>query len=407
MIMGSENTSSIRYFKGRDNKPDHSETIDGQLEDRGYGYDGIFDEYTIRHGLIGAPVQYGLLENARRARLGLSVQDYRQAMGELFAPMSKVAAKNPYSSAPVERTVDELVTVTDKNRMICDPYPRLMVARDQVNMGAAALLMSVESARKLGVPEAKWVYLRGHADMKEQKLLGRPDIGASPASVTAVREALRVAGIGIDDVSAFDLYSCFPFPVFNICDGVGLATGDPRGLTLTGGLPYFGGPGNNYVMHALCALVARLRAEPGTLGLVGANGGLLSSHAVGVYSSTPRAFEACDSRPAQRAVDALPAVPLTPHPEGWGTVETCTVLHDRSGPQTVVVVGRCARSGGRFLAHSAPGDAATLAAFSDARAADGLQRRILARRHEGRNLFALSESALAAIAPSTSSGSGQ
>lgn len=81
LIMGSENTSSIRYFKGRDDQPDHSEAIDGQLEDRGYGYDGIFDEYTIRHGLIGAPVQYGLLENARRARLGLSVQDYRQAMG--------------------------------------------------------------------------------------------------------------------------------------------------------------------------------------------------------------------------------------------------------------------------------------------------------------------------------------
>ena len=30
------------------------------------------------------------------------------------------------------------ITVTDDNRMICDPYPRLMVARDQVNQGAAA-----------------------------------------------------------------------------------------------------------------------------------------------------------------------------------------------------------------------------------------------------------------------------
>ena len=54
-----------------------------------------------------------MLENARRARLGLSVADYRRAMGELFAPFTKVAAKNPFSSSPVERTVDELITVTD------------------------------------------------------------------------------------------------------------------------------------------------------------------------------------------------------------------------------------------------------------------------------------------------------
>ena len=67
----------------------------------------------MQHGLTGAPVQYGLLENARRARLGLSVADYRRTMAELFAPLSKVAAKNPFSSSPVERSVDEILTVTE------------------------------------------------------------------------------------------------------------------------------------------------------------------------------------------------------------------------------------------------------------------------------------------------------
>ena len=206
MLFGSENTSSLRFFEGRADKPDQSETVEGSLEDRGYGSDGIFDEYTIAHGLLGAPVQYGLLENARRARLGLSVADYRQRMGELFAPFTTVAAKNPFSSSPVERTVDELTTVTEGNRMICDPYPRLLLARDQVNEGAAVLLMSVEAARRLGVPQEKWVYLRGHADLVEQKLLGCVDVSTSPASIMAVREALSVAGTGLDDVATFDLY---------------------------------------------------------------------------------------------------------------------------------------------------------------------------------------------------------
>jgi acetyl-CoA C-acetyltransferase len=349
MVMGSENTSSLRYFDGRDDKPDHAETIDGQLEDRGYGYDGIFDEYTVRHGLIGAPVQYGLLENARRARVGLSVDQYRQTMGELFAPMSKVAAKNPYSSAPVERSVDELVTVTDKNRMICDPYPRLMVARDQVNMGAAALVMSVEAARKLGVPESKWVYLRGHADMKEQKLLDRPHVGASPASVLAVQEALRVAGIGLGDIAAFDLYSCFPFPVFNICDGVGLSVDDARGLTLTGGLPYFGGPGNNYSLHGIAEAVTRMRETPGRFALIGANGGIASKFSVGIYSTEPADWVPDRSAELCAEVSSWPTIAVTEYADGPATIETYTVRYDWT-PCTGIIIGRLDADGSRFLA---------------------------------------------------------
>lgn len=362
LVMGSENTSSLRYFADRDDKPDHSETVGGQLEDRGYGYDGIFDEYTIKHGLIGAPVQYGLLDNARRARLGLSVADYRLAMAELFAPFSKVAAKNPYSSAPTERSVDELVTVTPANRMICDPYPRLMVARDQVNQGAAALLMSVARARELGVPEDKWVYLRGHADMKEQKLLERADLGASPASVLAVREALRVAGIGLDDIAAFDLYSCFPFPVFNICDGLGLATDDERGLTLTGGLPFFGGPGNNYSLHGIAEAVNEMRDKPGQFALVGANGGIASKYSVGIYSTEPADWAPDRSTELQGEVAGYPAVAVTEQADGPATVETYTVRYDWT-PHTGIIVGRLDADGSRFLATT--DDAALVALLSD------------------------------------------
>lgn len=349
LLFGSENTSTLRHFSKRDDKPDHSETIDGQLEDRGYGYDGIFDEYTVKHGLIGAPVQYGLLENARRARLGVSVADYRQAMAELFAPFSKVAAKNPYSSAPVERSAEELATVTESNRMICDPYPRMMVARDQVNQSAAVLLMSVESARKLGVPEEKWVYLRGHADMKEIKLLERADLGYSEAAIIAVKEALRVAGIGLDDIAAFDLYSCFPFPVFNICDGTGLATDDERGLTLTGGLPFFGGPGNNYSMHGIAEAVSEMREKPGQFALVGGNGGIASKYSVGIYSTEPADWAADDSAALQEKFNAQGRIAITEKADGPATIETYTVRYDWT-PRTGIIIGRLDSDGSRFLA---------------------------------------------------------
>jgi len=352
MVLGSENTSSIRYFADvKRQQPDHSETVDGQLEDRGFGYEGIFNKYTISHGLTGAPVQYGLLENARRARLGLSVTEYRRAMGELFAPFTKVAAKNPFSSSPVERSVDELITVTDSNRMICDPYPRLLVARDQVNQGAAALIMSTEVARHFSIPEKKWVYLHGHADLREQELWGRPDLGGSPASTLAVEEAVRVAGIGIDDVDFFDIYSCFPYTVFNFCDGTGVATNDPRGFTVTGGLPYFGGAGNSYSMHAIVETVIATRDRPGSYGLVVANGGITTKYSAGVYSTAQRQWEADRSAQLQQRVEQAPRVGWTKVADGAATVETYTICHEWHDP-IAVIVGKLDDSGDRFLSVS-------------------------------------------------------
>ncbi|MGD1207490.1 acetyl-CoA acetyltransferase [Mycobacterium seoulense] len=347
MVFGSDATSTLRYFAKAEARPDFTETVDGDLEDRGQGIEKLVSRYTVSHGLTSAPIQYALLENARRAGTGLGPAEYRRRMGELFAPFTKIAASNPFAAAPVERTVDELVTVTERNRMIAEPYPRLMVARDQVNQGAAALLMSVGAARRLGVPEENWVYLHGHADLEEQALLERPDLGHAPSAVLAVREALAMAGAGVDDIATFDLYSCFPVPVFNICDGMGIAPDDPRGLTLTGGLPFFGGAGNNYSMHAVAETVAQLRSTPGEYGLVGANGGILSKYSVGVYCSTPAEWKPDRSAQAQRQVADWPTVPVTEHADGVGTVETYTVRRDDGRP-TGIVIGRL-DDGSRFL----------------------------------------------------------
>ncbi|BCI55050.1 acetyl-CoA acetyltransferase [Mycolicibacterium litorale] len=364
LVVGSEPGSTAKYFAKRDDKPDFTERVGGQLEDRGYGFEQYMSDYTVAHGLTGAPVQYGLLDNARRAALGLGVADYRREMAELFAPFSAVAAKNPYSSSPVERSVDEIVTVTDENRMICDPYPRLLVARDTVNQGAAAVVMSVAAARRLGVPEEKWVYLRGHADQTEQALLDRERLGVSISAKNAVAEALRVAGIGIDDVATFDLYSCFPFPVFAVCDAFGLAADDPRGLTLTGGLPYFGGPGNSYSLHAIAETVAATREEPGAFGLVGANGGVMSKYSVGVYSTEPAEWAADRSAELQSDIAALPKVPVTRHVDGRGTIETYSIRYDWP-VRTGIIIGRLESDDSRFMAITEDDDLVALMSDGD------------------------------------------
>jgi acetyl-CoA C-acetyltransferase len=364
LLFGSDGTSTTRHFAKAQEKPDFSETVDGQLEDRGYGLDGLVTRHTAIHGLVDAPTQYALLENARRARLGISPAAYTSLMGELFAPFTRVAAKNPFAASPVERSAGELITVTEGNRLIADPYPRLLVARDQVNQGAAALLMSVDAARRLGVPEQKWVYLRGHADLNEQGLLERIELGRAPSAPMAVREALAVAGVGLDDIATLDLYSCFPIAVFNVCDGVGLAPDDPRGFTLTGGLPYFGGAGNNYSMHGIAETVAAMRSAPGQFGLVGANGGILSKYSVGVYSTAPGDWADDGSHRLQDEIAGWPRTPVTEHPDGLARIETYTVRND-SHRRTGVIVGRLESDGSRFLANTVEGDDELLALLTD------------------------------------------
>ena len=286
-VVGSEAISTMRALLARGEKRDWSEKRRGSLEDRGTGYDGVLDKTALKHGVAAPIAAYPLAENVRRERLGLSLQDYRMEIGKLFAPFTRVAAANPHSAAPSERTPEELATLTERNRLVAEPYGRLVVARDQVNQGAAVVIASVAEARRLGVPEDRWVYIHGVADCAEPSMLSRADLEKSPAAVAAISTALEVAALGWDEIRHVDLYSCFAIPVFNLLDAFGLDRDDPRGWTLTGGLPFFGGAGNNYSAHAIAEAVARCRADPGSFALVGANGGNMSKYAAGVYSTRP------------------------------------------------------------------------------------------------------------------------
>ena len=347
LVFGSEAISTVRHYANAVDKPDFTEAVGGSLEDRGYGLADVASPHLAGHSLMDGPGQYALFDNARRARLKLSREEYAAEMGALFAPFTRVAANNPFAAAPVERTAAELVTLNEANRMIAEPYPRLIVSRDQVNQGAAVVLMSIAAARRLGIAEERWVFLLGHADLHEPPLLRRPDLSRSPAAVLASEAALEMAGLSMSDVSTIDLYSCFPIPVFNIADAFDLAPDDPRGLTLSGGLPFFGGAGNNYSMHAIVETLDRARSAPGSYGFIGANGGTLSKYSVGIYSTTPGPWRPDRSGALQAELDAKPTVAVAHHPEGRAMIETYTVRHTRGGERSGVVIGRLDADGRR------------------------------------------------------------
>ncbi|TRD10951.1 acetyl-CoA acetyltransferase [Erythrobacter insulae] len=359
VIIGSEAISTVLALSAKGEAPDWSEEVEGDFEDQGFGVDGLMEPALFAHGATGAIPLYALAENARRAKSGKNLDEYRRDIGALFAPFTKVAAANPHSAAPLERSALELATVTERNRIVAEPYPRMTVARDQVNQAAAIIIANAATARRLGIPEEKWVHIHAVSAATELKLSQRPDLSTNPASIASVEAALVRAGKTMDEIAYLDFYSCFAIPVFNQIDHFGLSADDPRGLTLTGGLPFFGGAGNNYSAHAICEAVQKVRANRGAYALVGANGGWMSKYATGIYSVDPADWAGNDR--FEKLPMAKDAVPAGTGPFHSATVETYTINHTKAG-SAAVFLGRN-EAGERVCGNADLDHAATRAAF--------------------------------------------
>ena len=354
LISGSEANRASKGARRHNVEINWADGDDAAYEDRGMGPMMLTRE-EIKHGLIAPAYFYGLFENAIAAREGRTRSEHRRAMAELFQPFSAVAAKNPYSQFPVEHSVDFLSTPSRENYEYADPFLKWFIAQDAVNQGAAAILMSERKADELGIPQHKRVYLHGGGEAGDNHISVRPKLDGSWAMEQATSRALTQAGVTADDIDHFDLYSCFPCAVFSSTAAMGIDwKTDPRPLTLTGGLPFFGGPGNNYSLHGIAEMAHTLRAAPGDLGLVLANGGWMTKEAAGVYSTEkPKAF-----RPVAPAAKAKTEVEIH-QADGEGTLETFTVTHGKAGPEAGIIFARLA-DGRRTIAKASPAALAVL-----------------------------------------------
>ena len=185
-------------------------------------------------------------------------------------------------------------------------------------------------ARQAGLADQA-VFVWGGATNSDVTPTARRDLGDSPAIRAASRALFEATGVTLDDVDFIDLYSCFPSAVEASAAAIGLALDDARGLTQTGGMPFFGGPGNNYTSHAIASVVGRLRRS-GRLAYVAGNGGFLSKHSLGIYGSAPptRGFVRVDTSRQQAEISAA-ALPVTADASGSATVVGCTVVYGRDG----------------------------------------------------------------------------
>lgn len=313
-----------------------------------------------RIGLDRPSFVYPLFEQALRITAGESPDEHRRRIGQLWAGFSAVAAGNPHAWNREALTAEQIWQPGPDNRMISWPYPKLMNSNNMVDQAAAVIVCSVEQATYLQIPRDLWIFPHAGTETHDTySIAERYALDRSPAIGIGGRRVLDLAGIGVDDLSFVDLYSCFPSAVQVAARELGLPLDDPqRPLTVTGGLTFAGGPWNNYVMHSIATMAELLRRKPG-YGLITANGGYLTKHSFGVYSSTPP-MAGYRWEDAQALVDREPTCTAHVTWEGTGTVESWTTPFDREGKPEKAFLSVRTPDGARTLAVvTDPGAAAT------------------------------------------------
>jgi acetyl-CoA C-acetyltransferase len=203
--------------------------------------------------------------------------------------------------------------------------------------------------------------VHGYGDCDDINVIDRPDLSLSYAQNLAVGRALESAGKEIEEIAHIDAYSCFPIAVLSACVAMGIDPATERDLTLTGGLPFFGGPGNNYSMHAIAEAVQRVRNQSDSFALVTANGGYLSKHSAGVYGPVPSGeWQPVDTSDLKQRLLDHGRAEVTETPNGSAVIESYVAAYRRGQASVGYIIGRQSSDDRRFLAVAANDDAETL-----------------------------------------------
>jgi len=277
---------------------------------------------------------YPLFESAIRAHRKETHYEHRMRISSLWEGFNRVAAANEHAWVQTPMTAEEIMEPTADNRMVGYPYTKAMNANSFVDFGGAIIICSVAKARSLGIDSDNWVFPHSATDGHATFLFSeRDNFHESPAIRVTSKRCLELADISIDNVGPMDLYSCFPSVVQITMNELGI---DPeRAATTTGGLSFFGGPMNSYVIHAIASTIDEIR-KTGEYGFVHANGGYATKHACAVYHNKPPKGQFRRMN-VQEEIEASPKREVEENPIGKSVVEAYTVLHGREGPEKALM----------------------------------------------------------------------
>jgi acetyl-CoA C-acetyltransferase len=331
VVGGEAKYRALRSTITRTPVPDTEQDDSAQPDVRHTSPDPVCSDLEGARGLQGPIALFAVVESALRHREGLSVEEHRDALARLYSDFSRVAASNPHAWSRDVVPPEVIRDATAKNAMQAFPYTTRHCSQWNVNHAVAILVCSARKAEQIGVPRAKWIFPVAAVESKHVVVLAQQRrLESHPGTVMAGARALELAGATIRDVTAAELYSCFPAAVRSFSLDLGIEKHRP--LTVTGGMPFAGGPFNHFSLEGLARMVEVLREDPAPgrrLGLVSNLSGIFGKQAVVLLSNEPNprgyAYDDVTAAVAERDV------PLTLNGdyEGPATIVGYTVVFQR------------------------------------------------------------------------------
>jgi acetyl-CoA C-acetyltransferase len=284
---------------------------------------------------IFMPVElFAVIESAIRYSQGLTVEQHRDNIANLYNGFSEIASRNPHAWSQEVVPAEEIRNAVGKNAMLAFPYTKKHNSQWNVNQAVAIIVCSYAKAKELGLDDSRWIYPVAAAQSRHVVCLAQQkQLHSHPGTVMAGKRVYELAGISHKDVTAADMYSCFPSAVQSFAHDLQLDGVCP--WSVTGSMAFAGGPYNHGALDGVARMVEVLR-EPGNIqaryGLTSNLSGIFGKQAVALFSNKPNPNGYCfeDITEAVAAVDKPLAV--TGEYTGTARIAGYTVVFNKDEP---------------------------------------------------------------------------
>jgi acetyl-CoA C-acetyltransferase len=270
---------------------------------------------------------YAIIESAMRYKNQYSLNEHESFLGNYYERFSQIASKNPHAWNQKIFTAEEIKTPSKKNQKIAYPYNKLHNTSWNVNQASALILTSDEIADKLKIPFDKRVYPLVSSETNHMiGVIQRPDLTSPVGLKLATKYLLETAAKNNIKPTFYELYSCFPVAVQLFAQALNIPENIDK--TITGGMPFAGGPLNNYMLHATAQVLMRIRDNNSEVGLITGVSGMMTKQALAIWGKNPAMdFQSMDVTAEAEKLEV--PVPMSDLKKGNATIIGCTTLYEK------------------------------------------------------------------------------
>ena len=267
---------------------------------------------------------YATMETAIRKNDGEGIEEHQNNIALMYEEFSKIASENKDGWLNHPYAKEEILETSKKNKMLAYPYNKLHCTSWNVNQSAAMIICSEELANELKIDNKKRVYPissseNNHMIAIQQRPKLYESLGMTYAA-NSINKMIERLDIKLD---AYDLYSCFPAAIKMFTKSIGLDSEIPK--TVTGSMPYAGGPLNSFVIHSTVKMIQKIRALEVKYGLITGVSGMMTKQSFCVWGKEYKEHFIFDDVTERAKLDESP-IELSNISEGKGEIIGYTII---------------------------------------------------------------------------------